>query len=106
MSKRLPGVLAPAAKGRGGVAVSHHKNTRECEVVRMPAPAKVVLPMQQHIGAPCTPCVKVGDTVSVGQVIGDTDKFVSAPIHASVSGKVTAVFDVTLASGRVAPPSH
>ena len=103
MSKRLPGVLAPAAKGRGGVAVSHHKNTRECEVVRMPAPAKVVLPMQQHIGAPCTPCVKVGDTVSVGQVIGDTDKFVSAPIHASVSGKVTAVADVTLASGRVAP---
>ena len=55
--------------------------------------------MQQHIGAPCEPVVKVGDEVAVGQVIGDTDKFVSAPIHASVSGKVTAVGDVKLPNG-------
>ena len=56
---------------------------------------------QQHIGVPCTPLVKVGDTVAVGQKIGDSDKFVSAPIHATVSGKVTAVGDIKLANGII-----
>ena len=103
MFKHIAGVLAPAAKGRGGVKVPHNKNTENLAVVRMPVPEKVVLPMQQHIGAPCTPTVKAGDTVFVGQVIGDSDKFISAPIHSSVSGKVTAVADTVLANGRVAP---
>ncbi|MBP9989295.1 MAG: electron transport complex subunit RsxC [Ruminococcus sp.] len=86
---------------RGGVKVNHNKNTADCEVVRMPIPKQVILPMQQHIGAPCSPTVKVGDIVSVGQVIGDSDKFVSAPIHASVSGKVTAIGNVKLANGSM-----
>ncbi|MGN0526159.1 MAG: electron transport complex subunit RsxC [Acutalibacteraceae bacterium] len=104
MIKHIKGVLSPAAKGRGGVKVEHHKgNTENCKSVRMPIPEKVVLPMQQHIGAPCTPTVKVGDTVKVGQLIGDTDKFISAPIHASVSGKVTSVAETILANGRLAP---
>ena len=47
--------------------------------------------MLQHIGAPCKPCVVKGDTVKVGQIIGDSDKFISAPIHSSVSGTVTNV---------------
>lgn len=97
----LDGVLKAVVKVRGGVKVDHHKDTAELEVLRMPVPAKVVLPMQQHIGAPCTPTVKVGDEVAVGQVIGDSDKFVSAPIHASVSGKVTAVGNVHLPNGNV-----
>lgn len=95
------GILHAVARGRGGVRVPHRKNTAEMSVVRMPAPETVVLPMQQHIGAPCTPTVKVGDSVAVGQVIGDSDKFVSAPIHASISGTVTAVGDVRLANGLV-----
>lgn len=99
MIKAVDGVLKAVKKVRGGVKVDHHKNTAECEVVRLPIPSKVVIPMQQHIGAPCEPVVKVGDEVAVGQVIGDTDKFVSAPIHASVSGKVTAVGDVKLPNG-------
>lgn len=101
MSKIVAGVLSARAKGRGGVNVSHNKNTAEVPVERMPIPSKVVLPMQQHIGAPCVPTVKVGDIVSVGQVIGDSDKFVSAPIHATISGKVTAVGDVKLANGII-----
>lgn len=101
--KHFAGVLSPVAKGRGGVKVAHNKNTEDCKIVRMPAPEKVILPMQQHIGAPCTPTVKVGDTVKVGQIIGDTDKFISAPIHASISGKVTAIADTVLANGRQAP---
>ncbi len=103
MLKHIAGVLSPAARGRGGVKVPHFKNTQDCKIVRMPVPKQVVLPMQQHIGAPCVPTVKVGDTVKVGQVIGDTDKFISAPIHASVSGTVTAVSDTVLANGKVAP---
>ncbi len=99
--KRPEGVLKAVKQVRGGVHVSHHKNTAEMPVVRMAPPAKIVLPMQQHIGAPCEPKVKVGDIVSVGQVVGDTDKFVSAPIHSSVSGKVVAVGDVNLPSGVV-----
>ncbi len=101
MSKKAQGVLTAVRRGRGGVSVSHNKNTAEMPVERMPVPSTVVLPMQQHIGAPCTPIVKVGDIVSVGQKIGDTDKFVSAPIHASVSGKVVAVGDVKLANGMI-----
>ena len=101
MSKTARGVLKAVRQGRGGVSVSHNKNTAEMPVERMPIPSKVVLPMQQHIGAPCTPTVKVGDIVSVGQVIGDSQSFVSAPIHATVSGKVTAVGDVKLANGLI-----
>ena len=102
MSKlKVSGVLKAVVKVRGGVKVDHQKNTAETEVVRIPEPQKVVLPMQQHIGAPCTPTVKVGDTVAIGQVIGDSDKFVSAPIHASISGKVSAIGNVKLPNGAV-----
>ena len=55
-----------------------------------PPPAQVVIPMSMHFGAPCTPTVAVGDVVKVGQRIGEV-KGLGAPIHASVSGKVTAV---------------
>ena len=95
------GVLRAVRKVRGGVKVAHHKNTAELEVVRIPTPSKVVIPMQQHIGAPCEPVVKVGDEVAVGQLIGDSDKFVSAPIHASVSGTVTAIGDIKMPNGSV-----
>ena len=101
MSKTLSGVLKAVANGRGGIHTAYNKNTAEMPVERMPIPSKVVLPMAQHIGVPCTPVVKVGDIVSVGQVIGDSDKFVSAPIHATISGKVTAVSDIKMAHGMM-----
>lgn len=97
----MSGVLKAVKRVRGGVKVDHRKHTANDEVVRIPTPARVILPMQQHIGAPCVPTVAVGDTVSVGQVIGDSDKFVSAPIHASVSGIVKAIGDVRLPNGSV-----
>ncbi|MGE5560627.1 MAG: electron transport complex subunit RsxC [Chloroflexota bacterium] len=59
------------------------------EAARMPS--RVIIPLSQHVGAPCEPLVKVGDTVAVGQKIGDSQAFVSAPVNASVSGKVTAI---------------
>lgn len=51
-------------------------------------PKTVIIPLQQHAGAPCEPLVKKGDTVVEGQRIGDVKAFVSAPVHASISGKV------------------
>ena len=77
----------------GGAAVPHRKNTAQLQTAVLPCPDQVTIPMQQHVGAPCKPLVKVGDTVDVGQKI-------SAPIHASISGKVTAITQVTLPGGQ------
>lgn len=82
-----------------GAKVQHHKNTMDLKPVRIPVPDKVSIPMSMHIGAPCKLQVKVGDEVKVGQVIGDTEAFVSAPIHASVSGKVVAIEQITYLNG-------
>lgn len=100
---KLQDVLKARFKNHGGAKVSHYKNTKAQKVVRMPAPAKVILPMVQHIGAPCAPTVKVGDEVAVGQVIGDSEAFVSAPIHATVSGKVVSVGNVKISTGAEIP---
>lgn len=55
--------------------------------------------MQQHIGAPCLPCVKKGDEVRVGTKLGDSDAAVSAPIYSGVSGTVTDITDSLLSNG-------
>ena len=86
-------------RSRGGIHVPHMKGTADKESIRMPIPETVTIPMQMHIGAPCKPTVAVGDTVLVGQKIGESEAPVSSPIHASVSGKVTAIRSATLASG-------
>lgn len=85
----------------GGAPVPHYKNTSDVESVILPPPSQVIIPMQQHVGAPCTPIVKVGDTVAVGQKIADSDRPVSAPIHASVSGKVSKMTKVQLPGGQM-----
>lgn len=73
------------------IHVEHHKNTSECPTQKMPLPDKLYISMVQHIGAPCQPTVSAGDLVKVGQVIGDSEAFVSAPIHTGVSGKVVSI---------------
>lgn len=75
----------------GGIHPPEYKISRTEAIQDMPLPESVVLPLGQHIGAPATPCVKKGDRVLVGQVIGTPNGFVSAYIHSSVSGTVTAV---------------
>lgn len=98
--ERPESVLHAVKRSIGGVDLPHSKNTAECVSVFMPPPHEVVIPMQQHIGAPCVPCVKKGDTVFVGTKIGDSDKLISAPIHASVSGTVTDIKKVLMPSGQ------
>ena len=62
-------------------------------------PNTVVVPMLQHIGAPCTPLVAVGDRVLKGQKIGDGEGL-CVPVHASVSGTVIAVEPRPHVNGR------
>ncbi|MDD5435009.1 MAG: RnfABCDGE type electron transport complex subunit C, partial [Nitrospira sp.] len=57
----------------------------------MRPPDKVVIPLSQHIGTPCEPLVKIGDSVKKFQKIGEARGFVSAPVHSSISGKVIAI---------------
>ncbi len=85
-----------------GVHVPHRKNTADQPAGRIAPVTSVTIPMQMHIGAPATPIVKVGDTVSVGTKIAEAVGAVCAPIHASVSGKVTKITDVPLTSGGTA----
>lgn len=77
-------------KFHGGVHPNYMK-APDVPVTVMTPPPQVVIPMIQHIGAPCKPLVAVGDYVTMGQKIGESPAPVSAPIHATVSGKVVAV---------------
>lgn len=93
-------LLKKPFRNHGGTFVEHKKGTAFADSVTMPPPEHVVLAMQQHVGAPCVPLVKRGDAVLVGQKIADSAAFVCAPIHASVSGTVSAVTKITLSNGR------
>lgn len=88
-------------KTHGGAHVPHHKNTSGKESVVMPPPELVMIPMTQHIGAPCVPTVKKGDHVYMGQKVGDSEAFVSSPVHASVSGTVKEIKKIMLTGGQM-----
>ena len=76
----------------GGVHPTERKErTEHLALKSFPDPAEVVIPLSMHAGAPANPVVQVGDTVKVGQKIGEPAAFISAPVHSSVSGTVTAI---------------
>ena len=88
---------------KGGIHPNYHKEyTDKLPIEVMPAPKEVVISLAMHIGAPCTPVVAVGDTVKMGQLIGDSTAFVSANIFSSVSGKVTKIETREVASNQKA----
>lgn len=77
---------------RGGVHPPEHKEATAGSPIREIAPApETVIFLSQHTGAPCEATVKIGDRVLAGQKIGDSQAFISAPVHASVSGTVKAI---------------
>ncbi|MBR1752218.1 MAG: electron transport complex subunit RsxC [Ruminococcus sp.] len=84
----------------GGIEIKHKKNTKGAETIDLPLPETVKIIMEQTMGAPCTPTVKVGEHVYVGQKIGSTNAPLSAPVHSSVSGEVTAITELLLANGK------
>ncbi len=74
--------------------VPHFKNTQDCATEKLLSPKSVTILLAQHIGAPASACVAKGDRVYVGTLIGKAGGFVSANIHASVSGTVTGLVEV------------
>lgn len=77
------------------------KNTQNEKIIEVLPPKIMTYPLLQHIGAMCEPVVKVGDEVLRGQKIADSDAFVSAPVHSSVSGVVTAIEERRHPNGKM-----
>ena len=76
----------------GGVHPTENKEfTEHLALQKFPEPDTVIIPLAMHIGAPANPVVQPGDTVKVGQLIGEQAGFISAPVHSSVSGTVIAL---------------
>ncbi len=79
---------------RGGVHPHDFKElSKDCPIVDVPVPEILVVPLQQHIGAPAKAIVTPGQEVKRGQLIGEAGGFVSAHVHSPVSGKVKAIDD-------------
>ena len=88
MGNRLTfkGGVHPLPKLRYGKYLTDH-----CAIETMPPVAKVRIPCAQHAGAPAVPIVETGQKVKLGEKIAEANGFVSVPVHASVSGTVTAI---------------
>ena len=87
----------------GGIHPAENKLTANKAIEDFPMPSKVVIPLNQHIGAPAQACVKKGDKVLVGQLIGTAAAGLSCNIHSTVSGTVTSLEPTTDKGGRPIP---
>lgn len=74
--------------------------TADAVIEVLPTPKEVLIPLLQHLGAPCEPAVKPRTEVALGDVVGEATKFISAPVHASVSGTTGRLSVTTLPNGR------
>lgn len=82
---------------KGGVHPHGRKSlANKAAIVALPESSIVTVPMSQHLGAPAVVCVAKGDVVKVGDVIGTGESFISADIHAPVSGTVKEITSVIL----------
>ncbi len=84
----------------GNTHIPHHKNTEGMPACEMTPVKEVLIPTVQHIGAAANPIVKIGDKVTVGQVIAQASGFVSSPVHSSVSGVVKKIEDYLRPDGK------
>lgn len=85
---------------KGGIHPPHFKEqTEHLKIEKSDEPSVVVIPLQQHIGAPCEALVKPGQYVKMGQKIGESKAFVSANVHSSVSGTVKNIEQRNSSSG-------
>ena len=88
---------------RRGVHPPHRKSFSESkaiEHIQLPAGSEVVVPLSQHLGAPCSATVEAKQQVVVGQEVGSSDAFVSAPVHSPVNGTVKQIVPLPHPSGR------
>ncbi len=103
MGLKLLGFEGSGTFGKGVHPPAQKDFSAEAVIEVMPSPGKVVLPLSQHIGAPCESQVKAKQEVSFGEVIAKADAFVSAPIHSPINGKAMKPVNVTLPNGRRVP---
>lgn len=81
----------------GGLQIPPQKELSNSKTsVITPLPDQIILPLQQHIGAPAVPMVKTSDKILKGQVIARADGYVSVPVHASTSGRVIDIGNYTV----------
>jgi len=88
---------------QGGVHPANNKLTADQPIQDLPLPASVSVHLGQHIGKPAAPVIRVGDTVKVGQLIARADGFISAAVHAPVSGRIEKFIDVMDQTGYKKP---
>ncbi len=88
---------------RGGIHPFDKKElSKDMSISPTRPPKRVVIPLMQHIGAPCKPSVSIGQEVKKGEILGIPEGFVSASVHSSVSGKVVAIGEFPLPTGKMA----
>lgn len=93
-------ILRKSRTFKGGINPPGYKElTSGKPIVKANDPKVVYIPLQQHIGAPCEAIVQVGDYVKLGQKIGESTAFISAPVHSSVSGIVKSIEPLYSPSG-------
>jgi electron transport complex protein RnfC len=86
---------------KGGIHPPDKKElSSQKQIVEAIPPDRVVIPLSQHLGAPCKSLVAIDQEVKKGEMVGEPGGFVSAPVHASVSGKVIAIGEFPNAMGR------
>ena len=89
---------------KGGVHPDDNKELARGKAVEtMPCPAELVISMSQHLGAPATCVVAVGDYVVKGQLLGERNGFISVPVHAPANGRITAIEPRPGSSGARVP---
>ncbi len=87
---------------KGGAHINEHKLSAACPVEALPEPPFVRISLSQGIGAPASPSVSVGDSVALGDVIGDVPAdSLGCPVHASISGTVTAIEECRIPGGAL-----
>lgn len=87
---------------RGGIHPPDRKElSKDCPIRPAKIPRRVVIPLSQHAGAPARPVVSINQEVLKGEPIGEAGGFVSAPVHATISGRVTAIAEFPNAMGRM-----
>jgi electron transport complex protein RnfC len=87
---------------KGGVHPPDKKTlAANSQIIDSTPPKIVVIPLSQHIGAPCKSVAEIGQEVKKGELLGEAGGFVSAPVYASVSGKVTAIGEFPNAMGKM-----
>ena len=100
MSSTASTILGSGRFPRGVHPPARKHLAEDSPVEVLPPPAKVAVALHQHTGAPCRPTVKSKQAVAAGEMIGNSDAFISAPVHSPIAGTVGRESVATLPNGR------